>query len=366
MKKLILILTIFAFTGQELIAQWSIGGSSTIYRTGGADRAGDGGGVFDTQGDWSLDATISQYTSAQALDGSQNGTSTNWAGNSHNGHGANGWGSAALGAYNRASGVGSFVAGFMNVAGPTGSRITTIPPSTTNLGGQFAVGYGTQATGHVAFSSGYATTASETASTAMGWNTTASGSYSTAMGEGSTASGSRSTAMGKTTTASDFASVVIGQYNSSGSSVTNSATVFNTANTAFVIGNGTSGSLSDAFKVMFNGDATVSNDLTVSGDITISSDARLKSNIVSLGSTLSKLLLIDGKSYTMNKSGDEKIGILAQDVQEVFPELVSEDDNKMLSVNYQGLVPVLINAVKEQEDKISRLENLVEKLISEK
>ena len=112
MKKLILILTIFAFTGQELIAQWSMGGSSTIYRSGGADRASDGGGVFDTQGDWSLDATISQYTSAQALDGSQNGTSTNWAGNSHNGHGANGWGSAALGAYNRASGVGSFVAGF--------------------------------------------------------------------------------------------------------------------------------------------------------------------------------------------------------------------------------------------------------------
>ena len=82
--------------------------------------------------------------------------------------------------------------------------------------------------------------------------------------------------------------------------------------------------------------------------------------------TLSKLLLIDGKSYTMNKSGKEKIGILAQDVQKVFPELVIEDSDEMLSVNYQGLVPVLINAIKEQEDKISRLENLVEKLISEK
>lgn len=47
-------------------------------------------------------------------------------------------------------------------------------------------------------------------------------------------------------------------------------------------------------------------------------------------------------------------------------ELVSEDENEMLSVNYQGLVPVLINAIKEQEDKISRLEKLVEQLISEK
>ena len=188
----------------------------------------------------------------------------------------------------------------------------------------------------------------------MGYGSTASGSYSTAMGEGSTASGSRSTAMGKTTIASDFASVVIGQYNSSGSSVTNSATVFNTANTAFVIGNGTaSNAKSDAFKVMFNGDTTVSNDLTVSGDVVISSDARLKSNIVSLGSTLPKLLQIDGKSYEMK--GKQKIGVLAQEIQEVFPELVTKDDNEMLAVNYQGLVPVLINALKEQQNEINRL-----------
>ena len=111
---------------------------------------------------------------------------------------------------------------------------------------------------------------------------------------------------------------------------------------------------------------TLSNDLTVTGDVNVSSDARLKSNIISLGSTLSKLLLIDGKSYTMIKDGDKKIGVLAQEVQKVFPELVSEDGNEMLSVNYQGLVPVLINAIKEQEDKISRLENLVEQLIKNK
>ena len=197
-------------------------------------------------------------------------------------------------------------------------------------------------------------------------NNNSAGTYAVAMGYSTAASGSRSTAMGKSTTASDFASVVIGQYNSSGSSVTNNATVFNTANTAFVIGNGTSGSLSDAFKVMFNGDATVSNDLTVSGDVNVSSDARLKANIASLGSTIAKLLLIDGKSYTMKKDGKQKIGVLAQDVQKVFPELVSKDDNEMLAVNYQGLVPVLINALKEQDEKISRLENLVEKLISEK
>ena len=61
--------------------------------------------------------------------------------------------------------------------------------------------------------------------------------------------------------------------------------------------------------------------------------------------------------------GKQKIGVLAQEIKEVFPELVSEDDNEMLAVNYQGLLPVLINALKEQDEKINRLEILVETLI---
>ena len=209
---------------------------------------------------------------------------------------------------------------------------------------------------------GINTTASGTFSTAMGNATTASGSISTAMGAGTTASGDRSTAMGSFTTASDYSSTVIGQFNSSGSSAT-SASSFSTSAPAFVIGNGVdSSNKSDAFKVMFNGDATVSNDLTVSGDVVISSDARLKSNIVSLGSTLPKLLQIDGKSYEMK--GKQKIGVLAQEIKEVFPELVSKDDNEMLAVNYQGLVPVLINALKEQQSEIDELKDLVQSLVS--
>ncbi len=226
-----------------------------------------------------------------------------------------------------------------------------------------AMGNNTTASGIGSTAMGNNTTASGIGSTAMGADTTASGDFSVAMGRGTTASGDYSTAMGSNTTASDYGSTVIGQYNFSGSSVTNNATSFSTSNTAFVIGNGVdSSNKSDAFKVMFNGDTTVSNDLTVSGDVVISSDARLKSNIVSLGSTLSKLLQIDGKSYEMK--GKQKIGVLAQEIKEVFPELVSEDDNEMLAVNYQGLVPVLINALKEQQSEIDELKEMVQKLVS--
>ena len=249
-----------------------------------------------------------------------------------------------------------------------GSNAVAMGSSTTASGNvSTAMGYNTTASGSNAVAMGDSTTASGLDSTAMGALTTASGLVSTAMGRNTTASGNYSTASGYYTTATDYASTVIGQYNSSGSSAT-SVYSFSTSAPAFVIGNGAdSSNKSDAFKVMFNGDTTVSNDLTVSGDVVISSDARLKSNIVSLGSTLPKLLQIDGKSYEMK--GKQKIGVLAQEIKEVFPELVSKDDNEMLAVNYQGLVPVLINALKEQdeiiksqEQRLSQVENLLAKL----
>ena len=194
--------------------------------------------------------------------------------------------------------------------------------------------------------------ASGGASTAMGWFTTASAFSSTTMGSSTTASGSRSTAMGDVTTASDYASLTVGRYNSVNSTVTSggNATSFDTDNAAFVIGNGTaSNAVSDAFVVRFNGNATLS------GNLTINSDERLKDNIQPLGSTLNKLHQIEAKTYSLKKDEEHtpKIGVLAQEVQAVFPELVTEGADGILSVNYQGLVPVLINAINEQQLKMS-------------
>ena len=261
------------------------------------------------------------------------------------------WGSA-IGGWTTATGSYSFASGWHTTA--TGGDST-------------AMGHYTEASGYRSVALGSYNTSSGIVAMSMGHNNTASGGHSTAIGISSTASGTYSIAMGTVVTASDYASTVIGHYNLSGSSATSAAS-FSTSAPAFVIGNGAdSSNLSDAFKVMFNGNTTVAGDLTVSGDVVISSDARLKSNIVSLGSTLPKLLQIDGKSYEMK--GKQKIGVLAQEIQEVFPELVSEDDNEMLAVNYQGLVPVLINALKEQdkiiksqEARLTNIENLLAKL----
>ena len=251
---------------------------------------------------------------------------------------------------NTASGSVSVAMGVGTTA--SGQYSTSMGVETTASGGRStAMGERTTASGDFSTAMGYYTTASGDFSTASGEGTTASGMISTAMGAGTTANGMFSTAMGYFITASDRSSLIIGQHNLLGSTVTNSATDFSLENTAFVIGNGTnSANRSDALVVKFNGDATLA------GNLNINSDARLKANIVSLGSTIAKLLQIDGKSYTMKKDESEKqkIGLLAQDIEKVFPELVSESHG-VKSVNYQGLVPVLINALKEQQNEIEIL-----------
>ena len=272
--------------------------------------------------------------------------------------------SIAMGNNSTASGVTSTAIGNNSTASGETSIAMGFETEANNSA-SIAMGYQTSSTEGASTAMGFKTTASGFGSTSIGYETTASGNSSAAMGWLTAANGKASIAMGKSTIASDFGSLVIGQYNLSGSTVTNSALLPNPANTAFVIGNGTaSNAKSDAFKVMVNGNTTIGNDLTVTGDIVVSSDARLKANIASLGTTLAKLLQIDGKTYTMKKDGKQKIGVLAQDIQKVFPELVTTDDKDMLAVNYQGLVPVLINALKEQQSEINELKKMFKQFVS--
>lgn len=163
-------------------------------------------------------------------------------------------------------------------------------------------------------------------------------------------------ASGVNTIADGYNSTVIGAYNTTDPNA--EASTFSLSNRAFVIGNGDDTARSDAMTVLFDGTTTVA------GELTVNSDMRLKTNIISLGATLANVLQIDGKSYNMKRDAQQKtkIGLLAQDIQKIYPELVSEQ-NGILSVNYQGLVPVLINAIKEQQTLIDKNSKLIEKLI---
>ncbi|MCH1473670.1 MAG: tail fiber domain-containing protein [Bacteroidia bacterium] len=163
-------------------------------------------------------------------------------------------------------------------------------------------------------------------------------------------------ASGINTTADGYNSTVIGSFNTS--DLNADADSFSLSNRAFVIGNGDETTRSDAMTVLFDGTTTIS------GELNVNSDMRLKTNIMSLGATLLNVLQIDGKSYKIKRdaSQETKIGLLAQDIQKIYPELVSEQ-NGILSVNYQGLVPVLINAIKEQQTLIYQNSKLIKTLI---
>lgn len=108
-----------------------------------------------------------------------------------------------------------------------------------------------------------------------------------------------------------------------------------------------------------------SGSLTLAGDLVTSSDINLKSNIASHSPVLTKLILLNPKRYTMNNDVEqkEKIGLLAQDVQAVFPELVDKTGEYM-AVNYQSLIPVLISALNEQTKRNKFLKHRIKVLKS--
>jgi NDP-sugar pyrophosphorylase family protein len=98
----------------------------------------------------------------------------------------------------------------------------------------------------------------------------------------------------------------------------------------------------------------LSNDLIIGGNITSTSDKRLKENIIPLNDCLSKITQIRGYSFTRNDLEDKNkkyLGLLAQEVEEVFPDLVIET-NGFKSVNYQSFVAVLLECIKELNDKL--------------
>jgi len=104
--------------------------------------------------------------------------------------------------------------------------------------------------------------------------------------------------------------------------------------------------------------------VSLKNEIKTTSDARVKNNITSFGPSLEMILKIQPKKYNMleQKSQRKKIGFLAQDVKHIFPELVSMNKNKMLAVNYQGLIPLVINSLNELTYKNIALKNRIKNL----
>lgn len=99
----------------------------------------------------------------------------------------------------------------------------------------------------------------------------------------------------------------------------------------------------------------VNGTIRATGDVIAYSDARVKENVETIPNALDKVKAMRGVGY--NKIGEEKrsIGVIAQEMLEVMPEVVSQDEQGMYSVAYGNLVGVLIEAMKEQQQQIDEL-----------
>ncbi len=107
-----------------------------------------------------------------------------------------------------------------------------------------------------------------------------------------------------------------------------------------------------------NGDV-FGNTLTSSDGMVQTSDRRLKKNIQGLNKPLEKVSALRGVSYQWkdeSKSQRNQIGVIAQEVEEIYPEFVITNDEGMKAVNYAQMTAVLIEAIKELNVKVERLE----------
>ena len=102
----------------------------------------------------------------------------------------------------------------------------------------------------------------------------------------------------------------------------------------------------------------MSGNLTMSGNITAYSDIRLKDNIEVIPDALAKVQQLRGVTFTRNDVEDlEKrhTGVIAQEVEAVLPEAVSEDNDGIKNVAYGNMVGLLIEAIKELKTEVDDL-----------
>jgi len=114
--------------------------------------------------------------------------------------------------------------------------------------------------------------------------------------------------------------------------------------------------------IFISNDLVVKKNLYVDGSIYNTSDANLKENIepITLEQT-DNLFKINPVyfSYKADKDKSKHFGVLAQDVEKVFPELVNNFEKTYKTVNYQELIPIMLAKMKQMQNEIDQLKEVV-------
>lgn len=117
------------------------------------------------------------------------------------------------------------------------------------------------------------------------------------------------------------------------------------------------------------GDINASSNVRAAG-VVLTSDYRLKRNVETINHSLDKVMKLNPVRYEKRSSitsqdyGTVEMGFIAQEIQEVLPDLVEEghDIEKTLSVHYIQLIPLLTKALQEQQKEIDELKKVIQNL----
>jgi hypothetical protein len=121
---------------------------------------------------------------------------------------------------------------------------------------------------------------------------------------------------------------------------------------------GVNGLTDRGLKFVTAGHATFSHNLTVNGSFTESSSIRYKDNIETIKYGLDKVLQLRGVSYTKKDTKLKEVGLIAEEINEVLPDVViKNEEGEPDSVSYGRITAILIEAIKELKSEIEELKS---------
>ena len=227
-------------------------------------------------------------------------------------------------------------------ASATGSRTT-------------AIGFSPSASGTGSVSIGYLTTANKTASVAIGYATTAKHNNSIAIGYTATTTASNQIVLGNSKTSVYIpGKLIVGNYSFLGINVPNG--------TSSVWLQATKGTGSYGHGWVYDSEETGhafenTKDFSLSTAMSYSSDKRLKDIIGENLDAMDKINRIKVYNYTFKKDDlkTPHVGVIAQELQKVFPNAVTKDENGYLQIRHEDMFFTMINALKELDAKIKQI-----------
>lgn len=166
-----------------------------------------------------------------------------------------------------------------------------------------------------------------------------------------------------------YATNSVGAFLSTGGTITGNVSILNGTSQmnlalgssgAYIYGNPTTYGIYSAQGTMQFAVAT--GNFTVSGNVTAYSDARVKDEISTLKNALNKVMQMRGVSYRRMDNGEKNIGVIAQEVVDVVPELVKpvgDENDPTLTVAYGNFSALFIEAIKELEARITAIERKI-------